>query len=206
MFTPIALKVNCGYARTAIRELTPKKKGKYGRTVDKDKQTADFKGLFGHLSLQQEIFEKDSKGFSQFDYNCDAILDMFSKKWNPMVRTDYEAFFSTENWKRLSVNKKKEHTLPHCTACSTNHVHLQETFPGKPVFQITSSITLSLPETSTHSRKEKQEVRKVLGDLNNHWEECYGHSYSSVLPRLAPETNLTNKRTRVEWKQEDRKM
>ena len=74
------------------------------------------------------------------------------------------------------------------------------------MFQITSSITLSLPETSTHSRKEKQEVRKVLGDLNNHWEECYGHSYSSVLPRLAPETNLTNKRTRVERKQEDRKM
>ena len=206
MFTPIALKVNCGYARTAIRELTPKKKGKYGRTVDKDKRTADFKGLFGHLSLQQEIFEKDSKGFSQFDYNCDAILDMFSKKWNPMVRTDYEAFFSTENWKHLSVNKKKEHTLSHCTACSTNHMHLQEAFPGKPVFQITSSITLSLPETSTHSRKEKQEVHKVLGDLNNHWEECYGHSYSSVLPRLAPETNLTNKRTRVERKQEDRKM
>ena len=133
MFTPIALKVNCGYARTAIRELTPKKKGKYGRTVDKDKRTADFKGLFGHLSLQEEMFEKDSKGLSQFDYSCDAILDMFSKKWNPMVRTDYEAFFSTENWKRLSVNKK-EHALSHCTACSTNHMHLQEAFPGKPVF------------------------------------------------------------------------
>ena len=134
MFTPIALKVNCGYARTAIRELTPKKKG---RTVDKDKRTADFKGLFG---LPQDMFEKDSKGFSQFDYNCD---NMFSKKWNPMVRTDYEAFFSTENWRRLSDNKKKEHTLFHCTACSTNHMHLQEAFPGKPVFQTKSSITLS---------------------------------------------------------------
>ena len=106
-----------------------------------------------------------------------------------MLRTDYEALFSTENWKRLSVDNKKEHSLSYCTACSTKHMHLKQAFPGKSVFQVTPCVTLSLPETSTHSKKEKREVRTVLVDLNNHWEERYGHSYSSVLPKLAPEMN-----------------
>ena len=129
MFTPIALKVNCAYARTVIRELTPKNKGKYGRTVDK---LLTLRGCLVPFSCNNKCLRKILKAY-QFDYNCDAILDMFSKKWNPMIRTDYEAFFSTENWKRLSVNRNK-HTLSHCTACSTNHMYLQEAFPGKPVF------------------------------------------------------------------------
>ena len=124
-----------------------------------------------------------------------------SKKWNPNVRADYEALFSIDNWKRLPANDKKERSLSPCIACSINHIQLQEAFPGKPVFYSKTSISLSLPETP---KAEKLEVRKVLGDLNKQWDDCHGHSYSSVLAKLAPEANLTKKKTKLEQKQQNR--
>ena len=66
-----------------------------------------------------------------------------------------------------------------------NHIQFQQAFPGKPIFYSESSINLSLSETPTHSDAEKHEVRKVLGDINKQWEDLYGHSYSSVLAKLA---------------------
>ena len=42
-----------------------------------------------------------------------------------------------------------------------------------------------------------------MGDLNKQWEDRYGHSYSSVLAKLAPDANLT-KKTKLEQKQQNR--
>ena len=131
-FLPIPIKFNCGYARTAVRELTPKKTGKSGRKIDTNKRASDFKQLFCSFSLPEEIFLADHKGDSQFDRYCNSILDMFSKKWNPNIRADYEAFFSIDNWKRLPTNNKKEHSLS-CNACSINQIRFQQAFPWKPI-------------------------------------------------------------------------
>ena len=204
-FTPTPLKFNCGYARTAIRELTPKKTGRLGRNIDTNKRSSDFKQLFADISLPEGIFQTDCKGNSKFNKHCNSIFDMFSKKWNPIVKAEYEATFSIDNWKRLPVNDKKEHSLSFCSACSTNHTQLQKAFPGKPVFYSEQSISLSLPVTPSHSKTEKLEVRRVLGDLNRQWENRYGHSYSSVVTKLAPEANLTKKKTKLELKQQNRK-
>ena len=97
MFIPIPLNFNCGYARTAIRELTPKRTGRIGRKIDTEKRLNDFKELFCDISLPDDIVRTDSKGNSQFDKYCTSILDMFSKKWNPNVQADYEALFSIDN-------------------------------------------------------------------------------------------------------------
>ena len=43
-----------------------------------------------------------------------------------------------------------------------------------------------------------------MGDLNKQWEDRYGHSYSSVLTKLAPDANLTKKKTKLEQKQQNR--
>lgn len=49
------------------------------------------------------------KGESLFDKHCDAIMTMFSKKWNPNQQTKaaYEAQFSVENWKSLPTEKRR---------------------------------------------------------------------------------------------------
>lgn len=65
-----------------------------------------------------------------------------------MVRADYEATLSMDNWKRLPVNDNQEHSLSFCSVCSINHTQLQEAFPGKSVLNPEQSICLSLPETS----------------------------------------------------------
>ena len=105
----------------------------------------------------RKIFQTDCKGNSKFNKHCNSIFDMFSKKWNPIVKAEYEATFSIDNWKRLPVNDKKEQSLSFCSACSTNHTQLQKAFPGKPVFYSEQSISLSLPVTPSHSKTEKLE-------------------------------------------------
>lgn len=81
-------------------------------------------------------------------------------------------------------------------------MQLQEAFPGKPTYVGEQSVvTLSLPEIPT---KEKQEVRMVLGDLNNQWEDRFGHSYSSVVAKMVPEANLRNRVTKAQQKKQNR--
>ena len=132
---------------------------------------------------------------------------MFSKRWNPsaQARISYEAQFSTQNWRALSIEIKQEHSLSSCIACSRNHLDLQQMFPGKPVFEAPRIITLSLPsQVHTSNKQEKEEARAVLGELNAQWENRYDHTLTSALPRVAPQYNLTEKRKKVETKKRNR--
>ncbi len=53
MFTSRA---NCGYARTAVRELTLKKKGKYARSVNVETRRSEFEK---HIALPDNLFVVD---------------------------------------------------------------------------------------------------------------------------------------------------
>ena len=128
---------------------------------------------------------------------------MFTKNWYPCVRKEYEAHFPTEKWKQLTTDDKKEHSLSSCTACSRDHLQLREAFPGKPVCRAAQHVTLSLSETR---KREKQNVRKELGELDQQWKGRYGHSYSSVLATIAPEANLTHKNSKIEQKKQNQNL
>ena len=97
--------------------------------------------------------KQNASGVCPFDRHCEAIIAMFSKRWNPsaQVKVNYEA---TQNWRALTSEKQQEHSLSNCVACSRNHLKLQQTFPGKPVFEAQSIITLSLPNQTQISKKK----------------------------------------------------
>ena len=71
--TPIALTLNCGYFRTVIRELIPKRKGIHGRTLEISKLVQEMSELFcvpgyGFETIQScHLFEK----------KCNQILNVF---------------------------------------------------------------------------------------------------------------------------------
>ena len=198
------LQINCGYARTAIRELTPKCKHQLTPTTNQHRK-CEFQKLFSCFSHPYNETTQHSNGISPFDTHCAKVLTAFSKKWNPpQARLDYEKQFSIENWKALTTEKQQEHSLSNCIACSRNHMELQKTFPAGPVYNSPSYIALSLPSiTEGSKRSEKQEVRAVLGELNAQWESRYDHKITSVLPTMAPECNLARKQTRVEVKRKE---
>ncbi len=208
MCTPISLKINCGYARTAIRELTPcvQQKGRYARDCDKAKRSTEFRKLFSSFEFPPSLFESDGTRSSTFDNNCERILTIFQRRWNPTSkRSEYETRFSTTNWKALTLQAKQEHSLSNCVACSKELLDLQEAFPARPTYVVTASPLVSLPEQQTSSRRvERQLGRRVLGELDQLWHDRFDHSLTSALPAMVPQANLTHKKTKIERKREDR--
>ena len=98
-----ALEINCGFARTAMRELTPKGNGHI--LIDKQKRKADFQNLFEECTsygIVASHFSDDEKNDSKFNRDCERMLGYFKMRWNPKeARQQYEETFSTLKWKAL---------------------------------------------------------------------------------------------------------
>ena len=82
--TPISLQINCGYARVAIRELTPSKKSELDRSV----RATKFQELFSTPSYQlpESLFQPDDKCRLPFNRKCDPLLEILNKKWHPATK------------------------------------------------------------------------------------------------------------------------
>ena len=94
----ITLEVNCGFSRTAIRELTNRNK-RSRNNIDARTRALKFQKLFKDCpNYCQNGSYCYSCGYnsSQFDHDCEKVLLHFHKKWHP--RLDYEKQFSIENW------------------------------------------------------------------------------------------------------------
>ena len=190
--------VNCGYARVAIRELTPCK-----RLVDTQKRQDEFQKLFGlpTYSIPSHYFDQQSKYRpSTFNKHADAVLDGFALRWHPTeAKGMYDATFSTEKWKGLSPDEQAKHTLSNCVACYDNHYNTQALFPLKPTF-IPENPAVSV--SSTHT--ERENAKRILTESNRLWELNYGHKFSDALPKLCPDSNLTKKVSKQERKKQNR--
>ena len=136
---PISLQVNCGYARCAIRELTPK-----NENLDKQKRESELKQLFEPSSstygISESYFVGTSDQPSQFE--CQS-------------RKKYEETFSTDNWKALSVEKQPKHTLASCKECRNQHHDLQHEFPLGPHYEHDPVVSVDVASL--------QELGKVKG-------------------------------------------
>ncbi len=200
---PIPLKINCGYARTAIRELTTTSKAKHRGVIHRENRAKDFCQLFDRptYALSANMFESKKTKQALFDKNCDFICNSFSKKWRPQAkRVEYTSVFSIEHWKAKSDAEKNEHTLSKCTACFTEYEHLQKAFPGKPMHTPPTPM-ITLPDKPA---QEKELGRKVLEELNTKWEEKFEHPITTVLPKIMPEANLTRKEPKSHKKMQNR--
>ena len=103
-----ALDINCGFACTAIRELTPCTKGP-NKQIDKEKRASEFKELFVQCpkyGLNESYFDSSGLNGSLFDRDCEKIGSYFSGWWNPKEsRVEYQQVFSSKNWKALPQHK-----------------------------------------------------------------------------------------------------
>ena len=206
MADPIPVKINCGYARTAIRELTTASKASHRGVVHKGERSSQFQQLFNTPSyeLPQTIFDTRGHNWCTFDKNCEAICKMFSKKWHPIERrVEYTTTFCMHKWRDLKDDEKKKHTLSNCKACFLQHESLQKAFPGKPMYTPPPPM-ITFPKTPNTKQQEKDLGRKVLQELNSIWEDQFDRPITNAIPKIFPESNLTTKESRLKKKQKDR--
>lgn len=102
-------------------------------------------------------------------------------------------------WKGLSPDEQSKHTLSNCVACHENHYSTQGLFPVKPTFIPKSSV---VQISSTHTERENAD--RILTESNRLWEQNYGHKFSDALPKLCPDSNLTQKVSKQERKKQNR--
>lgn len=161
----ITLEINCGLARCAIRELTPKTNDL--KEIDTQQRASEFKQLFSECTnygIDETYFKNDGKNGSLFNRGCTKLLQPFKKKWHPKeTRCDYEKAFSIANWKGLPLEKKQLHTLAKCKACHKQYPHLQLAYPQGPYYE---ESVLSIDTEGLHLLGEKKATRQALAEIN----------------------------------------
>ena len=123
--TPVALLLNCGFARVAVYELSTVKRGKCRCSVNDD-ITSKFKKLFESCSsfTMPDEYLVINKNHSLFHRHCNYLLDCFSRKWSTGLRSQYLEKFSTQNWKDIPSEQKSSHSLKNCSACAKKYLEL----------------------------------------------------------------------------------
>ena len=200
----MSLQINCGYARTAIRELSALKRGSSRQQIDKSKRSQELQELFAIPTFTStvDLFSSSSNPLlpTRFEKQCDTTLTYLKKnKWHPSsLRLEYVDTFSVLKWKDLSATAKESHSLSCCNACYNSHPSLQKAYPGKPVYE--PQTVMSLPALDT----EKGLVKSILAELNPIWENQFAHKFTAAIPKLLPECKLVQKKKKTEHKREDR--
>ena len=83
-----------------------------------------------------------------------------------------------------------------------SYYNTQQLFPVKPKF-VTEECTVNLPDKPSVSKRSN--AQRVLKDANAVWEQKYGHTFTSMVPKLCPEANLEVKKSKLETKKEKRR-
>lgn len=82
----------------------------------------EFQVLFREHGIENAIFERVNGRESTFDHRCKRINKHIRNWKNREQRQVYIRTFSIENWKKLSRNSKKRHTLK---SAENVHSHLK---------------------------------------------------------------------------------
>lgn len=205
---PIALQVNCGFARVAIVEFSRVPRGHSRSSLDKDERSRRFRDLFSRqasFTMPEAYYTCSTNNCSSFDHHCEYVLSCFSKKWNPgKQRQAYLAAFSTHFWSCLSLEDRREHSLANCYACATElqYCDLQKAFPGFPLYSPPSP-ALELPQ----GESVKEVTREVVRELNHSYKDVYGQSFSqSLLKYCGRSEGIEQRKTAAEKKKETRNL
>ena len=175
---PISLQVNCGYGRCAMR-LT---------TSNWESDTLKFKELFEttpNYGLCESYFATNSSRQSQFKRHCNLIKTSWSKRWctDQSFRINYEATFSKEKWKNLSLEEQQSHTLADCNACYNHHKALQKAFPLIPQYELEEPVV-------TINKKILEDIGKADGTkqaitvLNQAFKETFEKTFVESMVKL----------------------
>ena len=196
------LEFNCGYARVAVRELTPRCHGK--QSVDKRKRALDFQELYAHcpnFGFPENYFDDNTKNGSLFNRDCDKLLKLWSKHWTPTTsKQQYEEIFSIKNWKALPSNHN--HTLARCKSCQAMHYTVQLTFPQGPHF---TEAVLTINTANLQDYEKKQGTVRVLSEVNAAFSQAFNTTFTDALVRYGKQ-GVQKKPTRQDMKKKRREI
>ena len=173
----VTLRVNCGYARTAIWELTPKTATAINNTEKRESEFWDLYQQCPESGLTD--FKNKNSGRSRFNWDCIALTDYFGKKWHPAEsRIEYQETFSIKKWKALLPMQQKDHTYFNCKACHNEHSALQIKFAQGPYY-------IPQPLDTTNAKVEqvgeKEGTWKAFREVNDNFSQVFNKSFTTTL-------------------------
>ena len=184
----VALVVNCGYAHVSIYENSnPTKIGCHKHSsIDTQNRALNFRAQFSMCSnygIPDNYFEQNRKdGTSQFDHDCNKILNGFASKFQTDINMDRDSYlnkFSSGRWSELPTMEKHRHTLSNCDRCYECHKQYQCYFPLKPIYQ---SKPLEQIDTQALQRQGvKKFTTTVLSELNTVYVDKTSKSFTDAL-------------------------
>lgn len=147
--------ISTGFARTAVRELTPRGRWKDESYIPKRK--SEFKQLFSNCEnygLQETYFES-KPDLSDFDHDCEKILKLWRNRWNPSEnRNKYEETFATRR-KDLPLEEKQTHTLKECKGCHKKFGEAQRLFPQGPLHEYNPIVSVDINQLQFLGKKQR---------------------------------------------------
>ena len=107
----VSLIVNCGFARTSICRYSQVATGRKARQqIDTAERATKFTAQYSccpqylHGIQDSYLDKKDKHGCSQFDRDCNKVLDGFKIKWRGTnSKNEYLDHFSEERWQRSTA-------------------------------------------------------------------------------------------------------
>ncbi len=127
----VQFKINCGFARVAIRQFSEVGRGKNECDKTTLERNEKFQKLFPpSFGVNDSQFKKYGHRESPFDRNCKKANAIFSKWSNKEKKRQYIEFFSPHKWTSLSAATKRHHSMENCMQCAVVNTSIQETFPG----------------------------------------------------------------------------
>ena len=205
-------KVNCGFARAAIRSFSEVGQGKHHVNTNTSDRAKKFQALFESITtygIDPQAFEGYGHREAPFDRHCKQILGLF-RKWKPREKKEaYLEAFSHEKWEKLPIASKKRHTLANCKECGLQYRELQTTFPGGHVYEpqamITEAVEELIADNATSSKSEQCTTRQILSTLQPLYENAYGRSFTDSLSQCR-DAGVQKKATKAEGKRLKRKI
>ena len=199
----ILLEVNCGYARCAMRELTPKNRH---QRKDNHAKAEEYHTLFEdcpEYGFPSHYFEAQHNG-SLFERHCTKVISIWSKKWHPKeAREKYESTFSTDRWKAMITQEKQKHRLTNCIQCFKHHQEEQMSFPQGPYFDPEPVVTVNTSLLSSLGKKKG--TTEALKHLDTAFHQLTGQTFVDALAKNS-KVDLQKKPTKTERNKKHREL
>ena len=205
MASSIQYRVNCGFARVAIRQFSEVGKGKQDSDANTERREYKFINLFSSVpsyGIQSTMFDEQGHRESLFTRQCKNINGIFSKWSGRDKKAKYIDTFSVENWEKLSAYNKRRHTLSNCKECFLQYKEHQETFPG-PVYQPTITLAMNVKtlveNNSSMNVPMATTTQQILSEIEPVYQGAYGHSFTESLTKY-PKSGIQIKTTDAQRK------
>ena len=165
----------------------PSKIGCYKRSsINTQNRALNFRAQFSmcpNYGIPENYFEQSRKdGTSQFDRDCNKILNGFASKFRTDIDMDRDSYlirFSSGSWSELPTVEKHRHTLSNCDRCYECYKEHQHYSPLKPIYK--SKPLVQIDAHALQRQGVKRFTTNVLSQLNTVYVAETSKSFTDAL-------------------------